>query len=202
MFSQFTDFPNEAVKNTHVGYHFGKVAVCCRVCGRQFNKKHHYLAHYGTHPEKKYPFTCTICYEIFSLEENLQKHQSTFHGKRLLETLSGNDYRLCSEESPIRSHHESVDSEKKTHQCSVCMKSCATVADLNEHMGIHSDPKSFECPVCSRQFTQMGAMMAHQAAVHAKKKTFRCTQCPQTFAYNSSYRRHLRIHKDDAPFEC
>ncbi|KAG5892577.1 hypothetical protein JTB14_036786 [Gonioctena quinquepunctata] len=215
-----TGFPEEGFKNTHLRDHFRNGPAPCTICGKYFKKKSNYLEHYAIHFDH-IKFTCTVCSEIFSSGRNLRRHRASIHKSLCIkkkpviipattpqdENIQGKLFncRFCPEKFPNKSvliGHESIHTGKKVLQCSVCSRNFSKLTELDKHMRTHTGSKPFECPVCLKKFVQKAALNVHHAAVHSKAKIFQCSLCPQTFAYSSSYRRHLRNHKGETSFEC
>lgn len=169
----------------------------CTECGEAFKRRKELDLHSLMHQDKK-PATCTFCTSQFVNQAVLEIHQQRCP---------------TTEEERRAGRGRGQGRGRSTGQieCDLCGHRCMTQEGLDLHRLSHTGQTPLKCPVrpCRRRFTSNAALeehvLAHFQGTLSKSKNrprFRCQYCHKEFAYNSTFKVHMRTHTDERPFEC
>jgi len=119
--------------------------------------------------KKDLPFVCTICGQMFSVQDRLAKHMASRHKDKTSECAS------------------------KAYFCDVCQRSFARSDMLTRHMRLHTGIKPYTCRVCGQVFSRSDHLATHQRT-HTGEKPYKCPSCPYSACRRDMITRHLRTH--------
>lgn len=140
---------------------------------------------------------CSFCGSRFWNAGARHSHELT-HGKEF----------RCNVCDKVFSYRGGLINHKKTHSnekpfgCTLCDRRFKTNGALNRHFRSHTREKHYKCSVCSETFFYAHQRQIHLSVVHTGKPLFVCPDCGRSFTFAGSLTRHLRIHRDEKPFEC
>ena len=204
----------------HKQKHSNKYCSQCDKCGKIFNDN--ILAkHIQTHNDE-HQFQCDQCGKTFNYKDNLTKHKKSHSDERHFQCdQCGNTFK--------RSHdlirHRKTHSDERHFQCNQCGNTFKRNHDLIKHRKTHSDERPFSCDRCYQTFKIRNQLTKHKKA-HDNKDHFPCNKASRTertltkhkknhdnkylsqcdkrdgpLKRKDDYRKHLRIHNNDHPFE-
>lgn len=169
----------------------------CSECGESFKRRKELDLHSLTHQDKM-PATCPHCSSQFINQTVLEIH-----------------LQRCPTTEDERSHGRGRGQGRGRStgqvECDLCGHRCMTQEGLDLHRLSHTGQTPLKCPVrpCRRRFISHSALEEHvlahfQGTLHKSKSRarFRCSICHKEFAYNSTFKVHMRTHTDERPFEC
>lgn len=169
----------------------------CSECGESFKRRKDLDLHSLTHQDKM-PATCPHCSSQFINQTVLDIH---------LTRCPTND----DERNTGRGRGQGRGRSTGQVECDLCGHRCMTQEGLDLHRLSHTGQTPLKCPVrpCRRRFISHSALEEHvlahfQGTLHKSKSRarFRCSICHKEFAYNSTFKVHMRTHTDERPFEC
>lgn len=169
----------------------------CSECGESFKRRKDLDLHSLTHQDKM-PATCPHCSSQFINQTVLDIH--------LTRCPTNED-----ERSTGRGRGQGRGRSTGQVECDLCGHRCMTQEGLDLHRLSHTGQTPLKCPVrpCRRRFISHSALEEHvlahfQGTLHKSKSRarFRCSICHKEFAYNSTFKVHMRTHTDERPFEC
>ncbi|XP_041664351.1 zinc finger protein 2 homolog [Cheilinus undulatus] len=131
------------------------------------------------------------------IEVKIEETSETEDGAHWKETR-GHQSGLISDESIT---NRVTETDKKSHNCSVCGKGFNHRGNLTKHMRIHTGEKPFACSECGKRFNQQGSMTIHMR-IHSEEKPFGCSECGKRFYQKGSLTEHMRTHTGEKPFSC
>ena len=141
-----------------VGSHVCHVCGCCLKSPRGL--KRHILTR---HQRDKLKFQCSLCFERFYYNSQLEAHNITKHG--------------C----------------VSCNTCEVCGKSFSKKQGLTRHQTYHckSDVmSSLQCSICNVTFKRRDSLADHIQVKHGFRQKFKCELCGLHFRYRSTFKRH------------
>ncbi|KAM4567426.1 zinc finger protein 574 isoform 1-T2 [Fundulus diaphanus] len=169
----------------------------CPECGEPFKRRKDLDLHSLIHQDKQ-PVSCPHCSSQFINQSVLD-----IHLQRCPVTEE--------ERNTGRGRGQGRGRSTGQVECDLCGHRCMTQEGLDLHRLSHTGQTPLKCPVrpCRRRFTSNSALeehvLAHFQGTLSKSKNrprFRCDICLKEFAYNSTFRVHMRTHTDERPFEC
>ncbi|XP_033836696.1 zinc finger protein 574 [Periophthalmus magnuspinnatus] len=169
----------------------------CSECGESFKRRKDLDLHSLTHQDKM-PATCPHCSSQFINQTVLEIH---------LQRCPTNE----DDRSAGRGRGQGRGRSTGQVECDLCGHRCMTQEGLDLHRLSHTGQTPLKCPVrpCRRRFISHSALEEHvlahfQGTLHKSKSRarFRCSICHKEFAYNSTFKVHMRTHTDERPFEC
>ena len=115
--------------NRHVKWHTvvketkPKKSRTCAPCGKTFDRKRNFDCHLKTHAEESAPtFSCTLCDNKFSREDNLKIHHDTVHANNFHSDIG---HGLFEKQKKVKS--------VKAYMCERCAKTFNSEANLKRH---------------------------------------------------------------------
>uniref|UniRef100_A0A8C6SVF6 Zinc finger protein 574 n=1 Tax=Neogobius melanostomus TaxID=47308 RepID=A0A8C6SVF6_9GOBI len=169
----------------------------CSECGESFKRRKDLDLHSLTHQDKM-PATCPHCSSQFINQTVLEIH---------LQRCPTNE----DDRNTGRGRGQGRGRSTGQVECDLCGHRCMTQEGLDLHRLSHTGQTPLKCPVrpCRRRFISHSALEEHvlahfQGTLHKSKSRarFRCSICHKEFAYNSTFKVHMRTHTDERPFEC
>lgn len=169
----------------------------CADCGEAFKRRKDLDLHSLTHQDKM-PATCPHCESQFINQSVLEIH--------LQRCPTTEDDR-----SAGRGRGQGRGRSTGQVECDLCGHRCMTQEGLDLHRLSHTGQTPLKCPVkpCRRRFISHSALEEHVLAhfqgtlnKSRNRPRFRCPTCHKEFAYNSTFKVHMRTHTDERPFEC
>ncbi|KAM8847171.1 zinc finger protein 574 [Synchiropus picturatus] len=196
----------------------------CPQCPSRFitedQLNHHKLLH------TSHPFPCSECGEAFKRRKDLDLHSLTHQDKQPVvcphcasqfvnQSVLDIHLQRCptTEEERNSGRGRGQGRGRSTGQieCDLCGHRCMTQEGLDLHRLSHTGQTPLKCPMrpCRRRFTSNKSLeehvLAHFQGTLQKPKArtrFQCQICKKEFAYNSTFKVHMRTHTDERPFEC
>ncbi|XP_072316281.1 zinc finger protein 574 isoform X2 [Eucyclogobius newberryi] len=196
----------------------------CPRCPSMFNTEEQLNYHKLLHTS--HPFPCSDCGESFKRRKDLDLHSLSHQDKLpvicphcssqfINQTVLEIHLQRCptNEDDRNTGRGRGQGRGRSTGQveCDLCGHRCMTQEGLDLHRLSHTGQTPLKCPVrpCRRRFVSHGALEEHvlahfQGTLHKSKSRarFRCSICHKEFAYNSTFKVHMRTHTDERPFEC
>lgn len=198
--------------------------LSCPRCPSMFSTEEQLNYHKLLHTS--HPFPCSDCGESFKRRKDLDLH-SLFHQDKMPvtcphcssqfinQTVLDIHLQRCptNEDDRNSGRGRGQGRGRSTGQveCDLCGHRCMTQEGLDLHRLSHTGQTPLKCPVrpCRRRFVSHSALEEHvlahfQGTLHKSKSRarFRCSICHKEFAYNSTFKVHMRTHTDERPFEC
>lgn len=201
----------------------GEDLLSCPRCPSSFSTEeqlnHHKLLH------TSHPFPCPECGEAFKRRKDLDLHSLTHQDKLpvpcphcsaqfINQTVLEIHLQRCpttEDQSGGRGRGQGRGRSTGQIECDLCGHRCMTQEGLDLHRLSHTGQTPLKCPVrpCRRRFVSHSALEEHvlahfQGTLNKSKNRprFRCPTCHKEFAYNSTFKVHMRTHTDERPFEC
>ncbi|GFS39539.1 zinc finger protein 26 [Trichonephila inaurata madagascariensis] len=163
-------------------------------------------------------FTCNICNEIFSSDEELIDHIAQHQESNLTlhpsiaepdivikeEVLSDIEYTPYEENvyksPPVKRSFKQTYSFSNSdtdgpNECKTCMKFFNSFGSLRRHQRrFHSTKKTYTCTVCERSFSQLSLLSKHALLHHrTTKEEFECQICKKKFGKSMILLKHIFI---------
>ena len=160
----------------------------CRKCGalvkRDSMRKHILRAH-----GKSSRFRCSICYEEFENNGELQEHKQSHKVIHQCE-LCGKTY---DKQSALRYHME-WHAEVPQYDCDMCDKKFYVQSSLRKHKNaVHAPSRDFKCEVCGKAFKTFAVFKNHRE-IHSNERKHKCKVCGKGFNSSGSLVNHRRVH--------
>lgn len=186
---------------THLESDQGKNNVyICDVCDKIFSNESKLALHFYNHAkllskefmiDENRPTTCPKCSDIFTNEQDLNKHQQEMHKKVTCE--------ICTLEFEGESN---LIQHLKKHgitiaYCKICFKRFETSNKLRTHLKTHTTEKKrsiFNCALCKKQFDKIELLKAH--SIKHLNETYKCDKCKRNFNNVVTYKTHLIQHSE------
>ena len=144
-------------------------------------------------------YKCTICYENFDREGDLQKHMMVHSNKKPY--YCNFCEKGLSTKSQVK-YHTMVHSENWPHRCRVCSKGFIDKKDMENHETIHGiGERRFQCGKCGKKFSTSGILKKHEVS-HTDEKPFLCKICGKGYKRKDTLRAHERTHGSDPGIIC
>ena len=105
-------------------------------------------------------FSCEICFQRYSSQENVRKHKDIVHFGR------------------------------RDYSCELCKKTFTRASSLKEHKDYVHNPNGVECDICHKTFSSKTNMIKHKKVLHYGFKPHSCPACSKTFRDNYKLRKH------------
>ncbi|KAK7886846.1 hypothetical protein WMY93_026467 [Mugilogobius chulae] len=198
--------------------------LSCPRCPSMFSTEEQLNYHKLLHTS--HPFPCSECGESFKRRKDLDLHSLTHQDKMpavcphcsaqfINQTVLEIHLQRCptNEDDTNTGRGRGQGRGRSTGQveCDLCGHRCMTQEGLDLHRLSHTGQTPLKCPVrpCRRRFISHSALEEHvlahfQGTLHKSRSRarFRCSICHKEFAYNSTFKVHMRTHTDERPFEC
>ncbi len=141
-------------------------------------------------PEETVEFTCVMCCQPFTIQEQLEKHFPECLNKwTMFCDRCGRGFVNRQAKVLHRRTHE----RENPYKCYVCKKSFKFKCHYSVHMNIHEQKLQSCCEICGREFAYMSNLAKH-LKLHAKDKPYKCKHCKQNFTSFGMFRRHMKLH--------
>ena len=177
----------------------GEDPFICNICGTKYLTKPYYVNHMREHEGLK-RFKCSICYQAFMSEENLERHQ-------LVHPAGPRPYKCRYCDATYKKHNQRKRHENVKHirnyskKCPDCGMSFLTSKSLKVHSVVHTKVKRFECNICDMKFTQQASLGRHKK-IHSGDKKHECPECGLKCVQKSTLTRHMLVHSGEKPHQC
>uniref|UniRef100_A0AAV2MBA2 C2H2-type domain-containing protein n=1 Tax=Knipowitschia caucasica TaxID=637954 RepID=A0AAV2MBA2_KNICA len=196
----------------------------CPRCPSMFNTEEQLNDHKLLHTS--HPFPCSECGESFKRRKDLDLHSLAHQDKMpaicphcssqfVNQTVLDIHLQRCptkeDDRNTGRGRGQGRGRSTGQVECDLCGHRCMTQEGLELHRLSHTGQTPLKCPVrpCRRRFISHSALEEHvlahfQGTLHKSRSRarFRCSVCHKEFAYNSTFKVHMRTHTDERPFEC
>ncbi|KAG5898397.1 hypothetical protein JTB14_030375 [Gonioctena quinquepunctata] len=190
----------------------------CNICGKSYEQKGQFDAHYGSHFYK-----CPGCLAVFTNTDHLNAHRRVCiedpellkrNKKSKLTSKSDSEEsetecdisQLEEEEADDPDNLEDSNGETRKKKwtpkiCKECGKTYKTNYKLSEHMRKHTGEKPYKCKSCEKAFRSKIGLAQHEAK-HTGQYDFSCPTCGKGFQCKSYLMVHQRVHSNIKPYPC
>uniref|UniRef100_A0A336L4L7 CSON002974 protein n=1 Tax=Culicoides sonorensis TaxID=179676 RepID=A0A336L4L7_CULSO len=202
----------------------------CDKCNVHFASEKYYRLHIENNKCNNEPYTCHICFTVFSGKKALRRHTYTHKTEKyecnlcdkefgrpdLLTYHKKRDHNIESDPTQLV-HDPTLDpNEFGQYQCQACSAILKDRRNLKRHYLMHSDIK-YKCTVCNKEYNRRYEMTKHMKSVHGepnpapqiikkekepKQEIYKCETCSKEFTKRYKYKEHLAVHSDVRPFLC
>ncbi|XP_068153219.1 serendipity locus protein beta [Drosophila tropicalis] len=152
--------------------------------------------------EEALDIPCHICGEIFTSQDNLERHIKT-------DNCQKNEYATCNicglkvKDDEVLDLHMNLHEGKTELECRYCLKKFSHKRNVLRHMEVHWDKKKYQCDKCGERFSLSWLMYNHLMRHDAEENALICETCHQQFKTKRTYKHHLRTHQTDRPrYQC
>ncbi|CAL8148489.1 unnamed protein product [Orchesella dallaii] len=179
--------------------HVGVGQYSCDRCSLDFNDVELFKQHEQLHEQSEFPFSCVVCYHLFTNSLDLKSHVTSNH---LLSGLKCSVCGIMKANSFLLERHMKIHERTKRFVCD-CGKSFASKGYLNYHLEhFHNNAdKQYPCSVCGKLFRHMKNVLRHQIT-HSDSKPYQCKICSKTFNYSHLLKKHEEIHSGTKNYGC
>lgn len=174
-------------------------------------------------------FQCSECGKLHSQISKLKNHMTWIHKKKLPEDLFllylerkslecpsektiKQEPVLCSVCAKVCKNRSTLTAHEKTHRvlraddyyyCDLCGNKFKLRCVMAAHiMKTHVKPVIFCCSMCPKTYTRNNRLQDHIKVDHYNIREFQCQQCPKVFGYKKNLKAHMRVHNNDARYQC
>lgn len=152
--------------------------------------------------------SCQYCSKLYKHAKSLEKHEERHRAGTIIDQkcscqICGKHFlRRYSLKLHMQRHNDDPKQRKFTIlSCDMCSHVCKNKNALAGHMRkMHT--LNNKCDLCGKRFMRNELLRIHVDSVHLKKKDFCCHLCGNSFTYQSSFSKHLRVHTGEKNFVC
>lgn len=171
----------------------------CSFCAKIYHKRKPFERHLrDIHQQAQEriedTFHCNICDKIFSLEQNLKRHQR----KHLVDSGSS------AVVDPVTKTTEQLFSPNKRNLvCDKCGRKFIGRTQLTDHVRSDCGRLPFyQCQECGKCLTTAGILKTHML-LHRNECPYQCEQCDKRFKVKAQYKSHIKYrHTKEKRFKC
>ncbi|XP_062261089.1 zinc finger protein 142-like [Platichthys flesus] len=155
---------SEASLKIHSRVHSETYEIPCKYCHVTFKRKVDKVTHERIHEDRKDPYKCPDCPELFPTSKERRIHLSTCH-------RASRDFKcgVCGVEftglNPLQ-RHSVVHTGLKPYKCSVCDRGFNQESHLKSHMRRHTGEKPYKCRHCDESFNHNVRLKSHVQRRH------------------------------------
>ncbi|XP_026747923.1 PR domain zinc finger protein 5-like [Trichoplusia ni] len=165
----------------------------CNICGQTYSNQAAVRTHMIKHIHRK--FSCDQCPSTFSSPYTLTQHKKkhSIEQKEHMCTTCGIAY--SSRKSLLAHKRNSINHQKRPHECPVCSRACPNARSLSSHVAsVHSSSKDYKCPSCDARYSNRKSLVRHTRSHDTPPvvKPAVCHLCGNTFKGKSKLNRHLK----------
>ncbi|XP_065350877.1 zinc finger protein ZFP2-like [Cloeon dipterum] len=178
----------------------------CAKCRQAFESSEQLEAHACN------PLKCDFCKVVFDNAREQEQHSLLHDGNFTCDMCDARFSELQVLQNHILCH--TLGKRKKLHQCRMCAKLFKSRLGLINHESNHTDQRAYSCYICSLAFPNKEEMLEHrrqhtreekvvqQGERPRRKKQQPCSVCQKVLASKAGLEVHMRMHKNEKPFEC
>jgi len=139
----------------------------CKICNKNFEKKHHLVQHRSVHSDER-PFFCKICKNFYKTEKILKMHIINMHEDKKKFSCSKCDRNFYDEKR--FENHSCGQSTKIKIPCSICGKIYAK-SSIVRHENSHKIiiEAKYQCQICRKKFHYKTDFDKHMRKCEIKK---------------------------------
>ncbi|XP_063836766.1 zinc finger protein 555-like [Ostrinia nubilalis] len=148
---------------------------------------------------------CTICSKSIQSLNDLKKHLTEVHGKKMYLELSDRVIPFKVKENSFQCQlcgnlyetFGAIERHMNTHYRNYVCEECDSGFVSKQRLRIHGyhmhsrRTKQYPCEVCQKQFPSQQKRKIHVETVHENVKKYKCNRCPERF--NEYFRRHKHM---------
>ncbi|XP_063836765.1 zinc finger protein 25-like [Ostrinia nubilalis] len=148
---------------------------------------------------------CTICSKSIQSLNDLKKHLTEVHGKKMYLELSDRVIPFKVKENSFQCQlcgnlyetFGAIERHMNTHYRNYVCEECDSGFVSKQRLRIHGyhmhsrRTKQYPCEVCQKQFPSQKKRKIHVETVHENVKKYKCNRCPERF--NEYFRRHKHM---------
>ena len=133
-------------------------------------------------------WTCMVCNQVCTSEENLAKHMTTVHDRA---------------EEQLEDEDNNDGESDEGLNCGECGKTFTSAAGLQNHVRKHREMEELlQCEHCDKKFSALGSLQRHTRTAH--EQFFKCAPCNKFVKGKKLLRQHMEKEHADAPkiYKC
>ncbi|XP_070775705.1 uncharacterized protein [Enoplosus armatus] len=136
----------------------------CKYCYVTFKTRVDKLKHEQTHQDRKDPYKCPDCPEIFATSKERRTHLANHRAPK--EFKCGVCGIAFKDVHHLR-RHSVVHTGLKPYKCSVCQRGFSQMSHLKSHMRLHTGERPFKCQHCDQSFNHNVSLKSHVQRYHS-----------------------------------
>lgn len=165
----------------------------CDICDKVFDTKERIRIHVRRHAESK--ALCNVCGKWLSSRNNLSKHYRAVHLNEKKFECPICHHRFTSS-FRLKNHinsHQGI----RAYSCKICPNKFFTSSAAKRHMQtVHTNEKKYQCTVCGKAFNRNTNLKAHMFA-HTGKYEHNCSRCGSGFRRKNKLVQHMELCRGD-----